>query len=121
MLPAPKARRSIRQPLHLTITELMVGLVLLATLAVWIPTYRNTHAAGAELSGRLTPGVARETVERSRSHLSAAVPAPDLLRDLLKADARYGVDPPRSAAEDDVWEGRARLCLQVLTTHPGFS
>lgn len=59
----PNGRRPVRQPLHLTIAELVIGMVVLATLVVWLQTFLSTRFAITHLTDRLIASVARETVD----------------------------------------------------------
>src|SRR5262245_35760257 len=108
-------RRS--RPLHVTVLQLVMTLVIATATGIGVTTYLNTRTAVQELTDRLMEEVAHQITSETRAFLQQAKPALFLTRDTLFSDPRSNMrrdNPP----EDGTWRVRSAHLLRHWRAFP---
>src|SRR5678810_346830 len=118
-LPRWKRQRRLR-PLHITVVQLVMTLVIATAAGIGITTYLNTRATVQELTDRLMEEIAHQITTETQAFLAQAKPALFLARDTLLGDPRTNMlrdNPP----EDGTWRARAAHLLRLSRAYPEIS
>jgi adenylate cyclase len=109
--------RARARPLHITVLQLVITLVVATAAGIGVSTYVNTRAAVKDLTDRLMEEVSRQIKAETRAFLRQARPALFLVRDLLLNDPRCNLRP-YVPPEDGSWRARAAYLLKMSRAYP---